>query len=138
MAHFAERGFHSARVGDIAMSWALRRVRSSNISTAKTDCSSKSTKGRAVVSRCTWTRPRKFSDSGFFEMLRYWLARTEHLVHEDWIPYRISLIGNYGTDLALKREINRFLISGRSVRYGQLCAIRARARRTSRRSGPSR
>jgi hypothetical protein len=32
-------------------------------------------------------------------------------VHEDWIPYRISLLGNYGTDLVLKREINRFLIS---------------------------
>jgi hypothetical protein len=49
--------------------------------------------------------------AGFFEVLRYWLARTEHLVHEDWIPYRISLLGNYGTDLVLKREINRFLIS---------------------------
>jgi hypothetical protein len=33
------------------------------------------------------------------------------MVHEDWIPYRIYLLGNYGTDLALKREINRFLIS---------------------------
>ena len=50
-------------------------------------------------------------EQGFFEILRYWLARTEHLVHEDWIPYRISLLGNYGTDLVLKREINRFLIT---------------------------
>jgi hypothetical protein len=33
------------------------------------------------------------------------------MVHEDWIPYRISLLGNYGTDLALKREINRFLLT---------------------------
>ena len=41
----------------------------------------------------------------------YWLERTEHLVHEDLVPYRVSLIGNYGTDLALKREINRFLVS---------------------------
>jgi len=48
---------------------------------------------------------------GFFGVLRYWLERTEHLVHEDWIPYRISLLGNYGTDLALKREINRFLMT---------------------------
>jgi hypothetical protein len=44
-------------------------------------------------------------------VLRYWLERTEHLVREDWIPYRISLLGNYGTDLALKREINRFLMT---------------------------
>jgi hypothetical protein len=37
--------------------------------------------------------------------------RTEHLVAEDWIPYRVTLIGNYGTDLGLKRDINRFLVS---------------------------
>lgn len=33
------------------------------------------------------------------------------MLHEDWIPYRISLLGNYGTDLTLKREINRFLMT---------------------------
>ena len=44
-------------------------------------------------------------------MLGYWLDRTEHLIHEDWVPYRVSLIGNYGTDLTLKRDINRFLLS---------------------------
>jgi hypothetical protein len=50
-------------------------------------------------------------DEGFFATVRYWLDRTEHLVKEDWIPYRVALIGNYGTDLALKRDINRFLVS---------------------------
>jgi hypothetical protein len=43
--------------------------------------------------------------------VRYWLDRTGHLVEEDWVAYRVSLIGNYGTDLALRREINRFLVS---------------------------
>jgi hypothetical protein len=52
--------------------------------------------------------PREVLDRGFFETLRYWLARTEHLVREDWIPYRVSLLGNYRADLALKREINHF------------------------------
>jgi hypothetical protein len=32
-------------------------------------------------------------------------------VREDWIPYRVSLLGNHGTDLSLKRQINRFLVS---------------------------
>jgi len=50
-------------------------------------------------------------DQGFFSVLRYWLGRTEHMLREDWIPYRIALLGNYGTDLALKREINRFLMT---------------------------
>jgi hypothetical protein len=55
-------------------------------------------------------------------VLRYWLEFTEHLVHEDWIPYRISLLGNYGTDLVLKREINRFLLS--EDPYGTVTFVR--------------
>ena len=31
--------------------------------------------------------------AGFFDVLYYSLVRTEHLLHEDWIPYRISLLG---------------------------------------------
>ncbi len=53
--------------------------------------------------------PAEVQAQGFFAVLRYWLSRTEHLLQEDWIPYRISLLGNYGSDLNLKREINRFL-----------------------------
>jgi AcrR family transcriptional regulator len=53
--------------------------------------------------------PPETRSEGFFAVLRYWLERTEHLVREDWVPYRVSLIGNHGTDLDLKREINRFL-----------------------------
>jgi len=50
------------------------------------------------------------------------LVRTEHLLREDWIPYRISLLGNYGTDLVLKREINRFLIA--EDPYGTVSFVR--------------
>jgi hypothetical protein len=66
--------------------------------------------------------PAELRQAGFFEVLRYWLVRTEHLVHEDWIPYRISLLGNYGTDLVLKREINRFLLS--EDPYGTVTFVR--------------
>ncbi|MGB6403399.1 MAG: hypothetical protein WBF26_11175, partial [Candidatus Sulfotelmatobacter sp.] len=52
----------------------------------------------------------------------YWLVRTEHLLREDWIPYRISLLGNYGTDLVLKREINRFLTT--EDPYGTVAFVR--------------
>ena len=48
--------------------------------------------------------------------------RTEHLLREDWIPYQISLLGSYGTDLVLKREINRFLIS--EDPYGTVAFVR--------------
>jgi hypothetical protein len=48
---------------------------------------------------------------GFWAVLVYWLERTEHLVHEDWAPYRVTLIGTYGTDLTLRTEINRYMVS---------------------------
>jgi hypothetical protein len=32
-------------------------------------------------------------------------------LREDWVPYRVAIIGNYGTDLGLKRQINRFLVN---------------------------
>jgi hypothetical protein len=48
---------------------------------------------------------------GFFGVVTFWLERTEHLIKEDWVPNRVILIGNYGTDLELKRDINRFLVS---------------------------
>jgi hypothetical protein len=66
--------------------------------------------------------PLDVQDRGFFGVLRYWLERTEHLLHEDWIPYRIYLLGNYGTDLALKREINRFLMT--EDPYGTVAFVR--------------
>jgi hypothetical protein len=55
--------------------------------------------------------PAAAQELGFFEVLRYWLGRTENMVRDNWSSYRIYLIGNYGTDLALRREINRFLVA---------------------------
>ena len=114
---------------------ASPRDRSSSISAARMDCSSRSTRRRCVRSRATLMLRLRCGSSGFFEVLRYWLVRTEHLLHEDWIPYRVSLLGNYGTDLTLKREINRFLLA--EDPYGTVPFVRYRpaARRTARRPG---
>jgi len=91
MQHFAEHGYQAARVGDIALPSALRKAQSFNISAARMDCSSKSTSGRSGRSQIS-RRPAEVRAAGFFQVLRYWLVRTEHLLHEDWIPYRISLL----------------------------------------------
>jgi hypothetical protein len=55
--------------------------------------------------------PEAIRAQGFFSVVRYWLDRTEHLIKEDWIPNRVVLVGNYGTDLQVKRDINRWLVS---------------------------
>jgi len=109
--HFAENGYHGARVGDIASGLGIAKGSIFQHFGSKDGLFFEVYK-RAVRSFAKYLdAPPEVRREGFFEVLRYWLVRTENLVHEDWIPYRISLLGNYGTDLVLKREINRFLVS---------------------------
>jgi TetR/AcrR family transcriptional regulator len=111
MQYFAEHGYHAARVGDIATALGIAKGSVFQHFGSKDGLFFEVYK-RAVRSFPKYLdAPAEVQQAGFFEVLRYWLARTEHLLREDWIPYRISLLGNYGTDLTLKREINRFLIA---------------------------
>ena len=120
--HFAEHGYHAARVGDIAMALGIAKGSIFQHFGSKDGLFFEVYK-RAVRSFAKYLdAPAEIRLAGFFEVLRYWLVRTEHLLREDWIPYRISLLGNYGTDLVLKREINRFLIS--EDPYGTVSFVR--------------
>jgi TetR/AcrR family transcriptional regulator len=122
MRHFAEQGYHGARVGDIA---AILGIAKGSIFQ---HFGSKDGLFFEVYKKAVRSFPRyldapaEMRERGFFEVLRYWLARTEHLIHEDWIPYRITLLGNYGTDLTLKREINRFFMA--EDPYGTVMFVR--------------
>jgi TetR/AcrR family transcriptional regulator len=120
--HFAEHGYHAARVGDIAIALGIAKGSIFQHFGSKDGLFFEVYK-RAVRSFAKYLEaPAEIRQAGFFEVLRYWLVRTEHLLHDDWIPYRISLLGNYGSDLVLKREINRFLIS--EDPYGTLAFVR--------------
>jgi hypothetical protein len=120
--HFAEHGYHAVRVGDIAAALGIAKGSVFQHFGSKDGLFFEVYK-RAVRSFAKYLdAPAEVRAAGFFEVLRYWLVRTEHLVHEDWIPYRISLLGNYGTDFVLKREINRFLIS--EDPYGTVSLVR--------------
>src|SRR5271163_2106421 len=120
--HFAEHGYHAARVGDIATTLGIAKGSIFQHFRSKDGLFFEVYK-RAVRSFPKYLdAPSEVRLGGFFEVLRYWLVRTEHLLREDWIPYRISLLGNYGTDLVLKREINRFLIT--EDPYGTVSFVR--------------
>jgi AcrR family transcriptional regulator len=122
MQHFAEQGYHAARVGDMAAALGIAK------GSIFQHFGSKDGLFFEVYKRAVHSFPRYLDApaevrvTGFFAVLNYWLISTEHLLREDWIPYRISLLGNYGTDLALKREINRFLIA--EDPYGTVAFVR--------------
>jgi AcrR family transcriptional regulator len=122
MQHFAENGYHAARVGDIAATLGIAKGSIFQHFGSKDGLFFEVYK-RAVRSFSKYLdAPADVRAAGFFDVLYYWLVRTEHLLREDWIPYRISLLGNYGTDLVLKREINRFLTS--EDPYGTVALVR--------------
>ncbi|HSL10131.1 MAG TPA: TetR/AcrR family transcriptional regulator [Actinomycetota bacterium] len=111
MRHFAEHGYAGARIESIAGELGIAKGSIFQHFGSKAGLFLEVYK-RAVLSLPAWLEaPDEIRADGFFATVRYWLERTEHLVADDWIPYRVSLIGNYGTDLEVKREITRFLVS---------------------------
>lgn len=111
MRQFAEHGYQGARVEDVAIELGIAKGSIFQHFGSKAGLFLAAYK-RAVTSLPAWLdAPQEIVGQGFFEIFRYWLLQTEHLIQEDWIPNRVVLIGDYGTDLGLKREINRFMLS---------------------------
>src|ERR1700723_4401730 len=100
MQHFAESGYHAARVGDIAAALGIAKGSIFQHFNSKDGLFFEVYK-RAVRSFAKYlAAPPETRQAGFFDVLRYWLVRTEHFFHDDWVPDRISLLGNSGTALA--------------------------------------
>jgi len=109
MRHFAERGYHDARIEDIATELSIAKGSVFQHFGSKEGLFLMAYQKAVSAFSAYLDAPAPVLARGFFETLRYWLERTDRLVRENWVPYRVSLLGNYGTDLRLRHEINRFL-----------------------------
>jgi AcrR family transcriptional regulator len=122
LRHFAEQGYHAARIEDLSAQLGVAKGSIFHYFGSKGGLFVEAYK-QAVRSFSTYLAcPANVRDAGFFEILRYWLVNTEHMLREDWIPYRVALLGNYGVDLEIKREINRFLAA--EDPYGSAAFVR--------------
>lgn len=111
MRLFAEHGYRGAKIEDIANELQIAKGSIFQHFGSKATLFLEAYK-RAVSGLPAWLdAPAEVLDRGFFAVVDYWLGRTEHLLNEDRVSYRVALVGNYSTDLALRREINRFLLS---------------------------
>ena len=106
---FANAGFHAARMADLAADLDIAKGSIFQHFGSKQGLFLEVYKRAAKSLPKYLDAPKEVRHQGFFEVLKYWLERTHHLVREDWFPYRICLLGSYGTDLKIKHEINRFL-----------------------------
>jgi len=109
MRHFAERGYHATRIEDIATELSIAKGSVFQHFGSKEGLFLVAYQKAVSAFSAYLDAPPPILARGFFETLRYWLERTDRMVRENWIPYRVSLLGNYGTDLRLRQEINRFL-----------------------------
>lgn len=111
MRRFAENGYHGTKVDDIARELGIAKGSIFQHFKSKAGLFFEAYKRATNLLPAWLDAPENVRDEGFFPVVRFWLERTEHLIKEDWVPNRVVLIGNYGTDLNLKRDINRFLVS---------------------------
>ncbi len=106
---FAEHGYGGARVESIAAELGIAKGSVFAHFESKAGLFLAAYRS-AVRSLPRWQdAPADMIERGFFATVRYWLDRTGHLVRDDWTVYRVTLIGNHGTDLGIKREVVRFL-----------------------------
>ena len=111
MRQFAEHGYAGAKVEDIADELGIAKGSIFQHFGSKAGLFLQAYK-QAVLTLPAWLdAPDEVQAGGFFATVRFWLERTEHLIKEDWVPNRVVVIGDYGSDLTLKREINRWLVS---------------------------
>jgi AcrR family transcriptional regulator len=109
MEHFAKHGYEGAKAEAIAAAAGVSKGAVFGY------FGSKAGLFLAAYRRATQTfskyleAPAEVLEQGFFATISYWLAATPHMIHEDWIPYRVVLIGTYCSDLALKREISKYM-----------------------------
>jgi AcrR family transcriptional regulator len=122
LRHFAQRGYEDVRVADIAKELSIAKGSIFQHFISKEGLFLEVYKRAASSFPKYLDVPPEVRQAGFFEILRYWLFHTEHLVQEDWLRYRVVLLGNYCTNLVLKREINRFQVS--EDPYGRMPLIR--------------
>ena len=110
MRHFAERGYEGVRIEEIARGAGVAKGAVFGYFTSKAGLFLAAYQAAARSFSSYLEAPPEVCEQGFFAVVSYWLFRTPHLIHEDWVPYRVTLLGNYCASLQLRREITQFLL----------------------------
>ena len=122
MEHFARHGYEDARAEEIAAGAGVSKGTVFGYFETKAGLFLAAYQAAARSLPAYLDAPAGVRAAGFFAVLRHWIQATPHLIHEDWIPYRVTLIGNYCAGLQLRREITQFL--AREDPYGTAAFVR--------------
>jgi AcrR family transcriptional regulator len=110
MRHFAERGYEDVRIEEIAREAGVAKGAVFGYFESKAGLFLAAYQAAAGSFSRYLDAPPEILAEGFFAVVTYWIEHTPHLIHEDWVPYRVTLLGNYCSSLQLRREITQFLL----------------------------
>jgi AcrR family transcriptional regulator len=111
MRYFADLGYEATRVADIAQELGIAKGSIFQHFGSKDGLFLEAYKASLQSFPAFLDAPIETIQKGFFAILQYRLEQSEQFKREHATAYRIVLLGNYGSDLKLKKQINRFLIA---------------------------
>jgi TetR/AcrR family transcriptional regulator len=107
--HFAQNGYEAARVGDMANQLGIAKGSVFQHFGSKDGLFFEAYKSALRSLPPYLDVPAEVRDAGFFAVVRYRLSLPKQFLEKYRVPYRIVLLGNYGSDLSLKKRITRFV-----------------------------
>ncbi len=110
MRHFAERGYEGVRIEEIAREAGVAKGAVFGYFSNKARLFLAAYQAAARSFSSYLEAPPEIIEQGFFAVITYWIQQTPHMINEDWVPYRVTLLGNYCSSLQLRREITQFLV----------------------------
>lgn len=109
MHHFAHHGYEAARVGDMASQLGIAKGSVFQHFGSKDGLFFEAYKAALRELPPYLDVPAEVKDAGFFAVVRYRLSLPVEFWERYRVPYRIVLVGNYGSDMSLKKRISHFV-----------------------------
>jgi TetR/AcrR family transcriptional regulator len=109
MHQFAEHGYEAARVGDMASRLGIAKGSVFQHFGSKDGLFFEAYKSALRSLPPYLDVPSPVKDAGFFAVVRHRLSLPVQFWEQYRVPYRIVLLGNYGSDMNLKKRIARFV-----------------------------
>lgn len=110
MRQFAEHGYSGVRIEEVASQAGVAKGAVFGYFGSKAGLFLAAYQAAAGSFSRYLDAPPEVIAEGFFAVIGHWISRTPDLIHENWVPYRVTLLGNYCSSLQLRREITQFLL----------------------------
>ena len=120
MQHFATHGYQAARVGDMASKLGIAKGSVFQHFGSKDGLFFETYKSALRSLPPYLSVPDDVKQAGFFAVVRYRLSLPVEFWERYRVPYRIVLLGNYGSDLNLKKRITHFVATDDPLGTGAL------------------